>query len=288
MDNKDRPIFLLGTGRCGSTYLQRLLCASEGVWIWGEHDGFLASITRMLRVLDENRPLDKWHFNEKLKSSDYANLSSIEANDLAWMNPFSRDEFVAGARRFIVDLFASKLPPGKTRWGFKEIRYGPASRVPDILLQIFPKATIIITARRAVPTIVSSISSWNMNLLRESKEGYDEKSLRTAIRSRADNWLKYFEYFAELIKKNPERVFVYRIESPAQLPGLFKAIGVEFSNEVRELSTAVLNSSKKAKAVQENSVLMTIFKEELRAFDDKFRKVEEGMGYSSAPAPVSG
>jgi len=283
MDNAERPIFLLGTGRCGSTYLQRLLCASDDIWIWGEHDGFLASISRMLKVLDKSRPLDKWHFTQQLQLSDVSNLNNMDATALAWMNPFSRDEFVAAARRLIVDLFGRNLPKGKSRWGFKEIRYGPASRVPELLLEIFPRATIVITARRAFPTIVSAISSWYTNFLKHNNEDLDGKELRAAIKGRAENWLLYFEYFSELISKYPERVLVYRLECPSQLPDLFNAIGIELSAYVRELSSKVLNSSKSARVVKENAALMAIFDEELSVFRERFQKIEERVGYGSNP-----
>ena len=40
------PIFLLGTGRCGSTLLQKILNSVENAMIYGEHGGFLKQVAR--------------------------------------------------------------------------------------------------------------------------------------------------------------------------------------------------------------------------------------------------
>ena len=40
------PILLLGSGRCGSTLLQRVLNSSPEITVWGEHAGFLTSIAQ--------------------------------------------------------------------------------------------------------------------------------------------------------------------------------------------------------------------------------------------------
>jgi len=43
--NKKSPIFLLGTGRSGTTLLQRIINSAEDVIIWGEHGGFLSQVS---------------------------------------------------------------------------------------------------------------------------------------------------------------------------------------------------------------------------------------------------
>jgi hypothetical protein len=44
------PIFLLGTGRCGSTLLQKILNSVDNVMIYGEHGGFLRQRIRSCGV----------------------------------------------------------------------------------------------------------------------------------------------------------------------------------------------------------------------------------------------
>lgn len=60
---EQQPIFLLGTGRCGSTFLQRSLSSLESIWIWGEHDGLLIPHAGVLTLLQESSALSKFHFD---------------------------------------------------------------------------------------------------------------------------------------------------------------------------------------------------------------------------------
>lgn len=51
VDASGRPVFLFGTGRCGSTFWQTLPCRADGLWVWGEHAGILRDLLRSRRDL---------------------------------------------------------------------------------------------------------------------------------------------------------------------------------------------------------------------------------------------
>src|SRR4051794_29192490 len=52
-----KPAFIFGTGRCGSTHLQRLISLRTDTWIWGEHDGFLNGFLRSFEQFTTSPPL---------------------------------------------------------------------------------------------------------------------------------------------------------------------------------------------------------------------------------------
>ncbi|MFN7056963.1 hypothetical protein [Hyphomonas sp.] len=57
-----RPIMILGTGRCGSTYLQTALCGISDIWIWGEHDGMLRSLFHAFSLPHKSKALNEFSF----------------------------------------------------------------------------------------------------------------------------------------------------------------------------------------------------------------------------------
>ncbi|MEZ5816111.1 MAG: hypothetical protein R3D44_03420 [Hyphomicrobiaceae bacterium] len=53
----ERPVFLLGTGRCGSTYQQVRISQIADIWIWGEHDGILEDLFKWAELGRSNPTL---------------------------------------------------------------------------------------------------------------------------------------------------------------------------------------------------------------------------------------
>ncbi len=156
---EDSPVFVLSSGRCGSTLLQSILNTSPEFFIWGEHGGFLRQLAiayfdttssgSLCRLDADTRPIA-----EKLRQlRDPTSWN-------AWLNPFGEPMFRESFRKFVRSFFA---PPAhsEARWGFKEIRYGVESdMVPWFLHACFPKAQFIILVRNPVDTIFSYLSSW--------------------------------------------------------------------------------------------------------------------------------
>lgn len=210
---EQQPIFLLGTGRCGSTFLQRSLSSLESIWIWGEHDGLLIPHAGVLKLLQESSALSKFHFdsNQQGTTSDLK-YHPGDATDVAWMNGFNRQEVLAATAVYVQSLFSFNLPLGKTIWGFKEVRYGPDNNVPRMLLELFPRARIIYTVRRAFQTAESSLAAWNPNLLQDAESKERLGQVRSCYARYINRWINYSEYFLELAEQFKGSVFVARLE----------------------------------------------------------------------------
>lgn len=166
----EEPIFLLGSGRCGSTFLQTRLSALGNVWIWGEHDGMLvklrewresvASSTKMNEFSTSRPPGDPMVLLKKDQGAD--------ATMVAWLNGFRTADLDRVLRLAVTSLFTCALPVGKRRWGFKEIRYGPDDRMAVYLLDLFPRGKIVHTLRNPFSTIESGLFAWHLPMLQEA------------------------------------------------------------------------------------------------------------------------
>ncbi len=136
------PVFLFGTGRCGSTHLQRLISLNTTIWVWGEHDGFLNPLMRGLKAYEGSAALKRAVFDAALPDSDSVLVERVrsEAMILSWLNRIDRDTLRDELRRLIERMFSRGVPRGWTGWGFKEILYGGPEDTPALLLDMFPGA----------------------------------------------------------------------------------------------------------------------------------------------------
>src|SRR3954454_18807538 len=90
------PIFVFGTGRCGSTHLQRLITLSTRCWVWGEHEGFLEPLLASVSRYETSQKLKRFVFdrpsrNEGQLIADMAAGSQM----LSWLNLLDKDEYRA-------------------------------------------------------------------------------------------------------------------------------------------------------------------------------------------------
>jgi hypothetical protein len=161
VDFADDPIFILASGqRCGSTLLQRLLNSNPRILIWGEHEGalngFRGEVERI--VLWERKmggALDRY-------------LDEGYDNWTATMTP-SAGDIDRAARAFIGTLFAEPAARlGRTRWGFKEVRYDLDTAA--FLQQLFPETRVVYLTRDVVDCFIS-LKHWeNDPLMAWSRE----------------------------------------------------------------------------------------------------------------------
>lgn len=152
------PVFILSSGRSGSTLLQRILNTYEDVTIWGEHAGLLKfNAAQFFEIRDDFSARNHLFSGENSR----AGIKTLKErkhpeNWQAWMNPFSRDEFVESCRQCVLNLFQTGLPDDQT-WGFKEIRYGKKDRVIEFLSEIFPRARFIFLVRNGFNVVASKL-----------------------------------------------------------------------------------------------------------------------------------
>ena len=69
-DHAKFPIFLLGTGRCGSTLMQKVLNSVENVMIFGEHGGFLRQIAKAYFLNQEDKKIAKYIMRKNVAGED--------------------------------------------------------------------------------------------------------------------------------------------------------------------------------------------------------------------------
>jgi hypothetical protein len=200
------PVFVFGTGRCGSTHIQRLITLSTCCWIWGEHEGFLTPLLESVSRCETSQELERNVFRIGPQSDDQViSDMTLGSEGLSWLNRFDRAEFRTEVASLIDRTFRSRVPKGWTEWGFKEIRYGCGNDAPETLLNLFPAATAVFTFREPKATIESMIRAWGRPGLLDSSGSTDSFSL--AYRNCACLWSKVVKYFLHFRCSTDRKVF---------------------------------------------------------------------------------
>jgi len=155
----ESPIFILGSGRCGSTLLQRILNSYSDITIWGEHHGFLRDLAAgYFKLVDqppEDRPTILYTGEHPLETPEQ--LEQLKAPE-AWqglMNGFTVAEVTDHFRWLLCNVFRHRAMADGSVWGFKEIRYGRDDRVLEFLQRLFPDARFIFVVRDGLNTVAS-------------------------------------------------------------------------------------------------------------------------------------
>lgn len=189
------PIFVFGTGRCGSTHLQRLITLSTRCWIWGEHEGFLEPLLASVSRYETSQKLKRFVF-DRAPRDERQLIADMTAGSqmLSWLNLLEKDEFRAEVAALIDRMFRSRLPEGWSDWGFKEIRYGLDNNSPAILLDLFSCARGIFAFRDPRTTAESMVRTWSPKLFdRPQNIG----KLTELYRSYTLRWRKVMQYFLD-------------------------------------------------------------------------------------------
>lgn len=191
------PVFIFGTGRCGSTHLQRLISLNTEIWIWGEHDGFLAPMLDSMSQFENSDQLQRQIFEASPRPDDAALVACMTQGRplLPWLNRFDRTALRDELRAMLDHLFRAPLPKGWSQWGFKEILYGLDNNAPALLLQLFPASTAAFTFRHPRATIESMLRAWDTAILRDPNR-LDELEERCA--ERVSRWETLAEYYIDL------------------------------------------------------------------------------------------
>ncbi len=170
------PLFVLGSGRSGTTLLQRILNSFAGVCIWGEHGGFLKGIARSYAAFQTKvvvRHLKSLEMEGSRNRRSFENLKDPEAWG-AWSNQFNRDDLKKAYRDFVNSFFLADREELRF-YGFKEILYGRVRKeglpgapaqvaddgVPDFLKNIFPESKFVFIVRNPLEAIASAVSCFN-------------------------------------------------------------------------------------------------------------------------------
>lgn len=211
------PIFLLGTGRCGSTLLQKILNSVDNVMIYGEHGGFLRQIAEAYFLNLEDKKIEKYIMSQNVAGEDstfvFKRLKDPQLWS-AWMNWYNRETVKKNFRDFTESFFNPIALGRKVHWGFKEIRYGLNDRVLEMLSDLYPKGRFIFMVRNPLEVVASKISA-------RMSEG-----LETDVQS----WVEQNTNFLDFHRLNREKSRIVRYEdligsNSPQLKQLFDWLG---------------------------------------------------------------
>lgn len=204
------PIFVFGTGRCGSTHFQRLITLSTRCWIWGEHEGFLEPLLASVSKYETSQRLKRFVFDRPSRSEAQL-IADMAAGSqmLSWLNLLDKDEFRAEVISLIDRMFRSRIPEGWSDWGFKEIRYGLDNSSPEILLDLFPDAAAIFVFRDPRSTVESMIRTWSPQL---SGEARNIDKLTRLYRSYTARWQSVIKYFLDYDTRVSRRIVFVSID----------------------------------------------------------------------------
>jgi hypothetical protein len=228
------PVFVFGTGRCGSTHMQRLITLSTYCWIWGEHEGFLAPLLESVSRCAASQRLEANVFRASARTDDeLISDMSFGSERLSWLNRFQESEFRTEVALLLDKVFRPGLPRGWTEWGFKEILYGLDNNAPAILLHLFTNATAMFTFREPKSTIQSMIRTWSPQLL------WSHSSLGDLVKIykiRVWRWKIVMRYFLNYRERYGNRItFVSRDKLKLPVTEVLQTVGLQ---STRALSVA--------------------------------------------------
>jgi hypothetical protein len=236
------PLFLLGSGRSGTTLIQRLLNSYDDTMIWGEHHGFLSKIAESYFLLKDSPSMEEFTYHhqpnlahEKL-TSHYKNPAIWQA----WINWFRPDD-LANIYRSIVENFFNHNSLGEFKyWGFKEIRYGSSPLVIEFLSEIYPQGRFILITRHGLNTIESQLTSFHRGNSRFIKV---KRILQIPLIIKlAHKWARDNKYYAQLITTRKAKIVHINydlIQEDNYLSDKFTEIGKPFT----EIQEKIMRSS---------------------------------------------
>jgi hypothetical protein len=224
------PIFLLGTGRCGSTLLQKILNSVENAMIYGEHGGFLKQVAAAYFLNFEDKMIEKYIMSQNVAGKDPISVFETLKNPQlwsAWTNWYNQETVKSNFRDFIESFFNPSSLEQKVHWGFKEIRYGLDDRVPEMLTDLYPDGRFVFIVRHPADVIASKISA-------RASDG---------IRADAHTWVAQNTYFLHFSRENSESSRIVHYEElisndREELGQLFDWLGFSLSDRQRDIIEA--------------------------------------------------
>ena len=122
------PVFILSAGwRSGSTLLQRLICSSKEVVVWGEP----YARCELVQHLTQSAAALNTEYPKEGHQPDLSSISDLENKWIANLFPSSKD-LKASYRAALDGLLARPaFRDGYARFGMKEVRLDAARGEPD-------------------------------------------------------------------------------------------------------------------------------------------------------------
>jgi len=233
-DSSERPVFVLGSGRCGSTLLQSILNQHPDFLIWGEHGGWLRPIADAYYVATtDDHALTFLREGSLSRQIKGLRTPGYLGN---WDNCLQRREYPRAFGDLVRSLFVTPASTSN-RWGFKEIRYclDPADRTPDFLLECFPEAMFLIVVRNPWHTVFSMLSAWRRNV------GLDVAAIDRELDAAWNQWNTQYANLSLFHQSAPHNSAIVRFEEmldPAFAEAIFSTLGTDTAPDVRPVLKA--------------------------------------------------
>jgi hypothetical protein len=246
----DRPVFIAGSGRCGSTLLQSILNTNPDFLIWGEHNGFLRQIAAA--YYEAGHPL----FPDRDAFSADARIDRLRDSRRwpAWDNLCGEAGYRENFRDLIRAFFAD--PDGAaSRWGFKEIRYprDEKDQTFPFLFNCFPEAKLIMVVREPRATIFSMLSRW---VFPPDRGQILDPEIDTQILVAAESWRAQYAALDSFAQLHPSRCTSVRYEELGSsqtwrgLSAFLETSSFDFKSEMGQVKDAADKSGPMATRIQ--------------------------------------
>ena len=203
----DAPVFIFSAGwRSGSTLLQRLICSSEEVLVWGEayaRCGLIQKLSDSTKSLTVAYP----------HSGHFPGLQASDLKDKWIANVFPSPADMKSTYRSAIDAFLYRpvLREGYARFGLKEVRLDADHG--RFLQWIYPDARFFCLVR-------NPWDAWQSAKGLELYASWPDTPINTA-QAFAEHWLKMVESFADW---REESVFFFRYEDLIGHPNSVRAV----------------------------------------------------------------
>ncbi|MEM0954839.1 MAG: sulfotransferase [Pseudomonadota bacterium] len=203
------PIFLFGSGRCGSTLVQRAINAHPDVVMYGEHEGFLGPIANSYHKLTQTPDVERYIYSKTAVSPELIQgpIKNRKA-DICWVNNFTREDVYREHRNLVLNLLAQGLDLDTVHWGFKEIRYRKGQHTLWFLREMFPESKFIVLVRDPLDTLVSGLLAWEA----PADLPQDDGLLYQKAARRVDSWTEKYVYLMGHVQTNPDGLLVLKYE----------------------------------------------------------------------------
>jgi len=132
--------------RSGSTWIQRIINAATDILIWGESYPLVELMAYLYNSFVES---------DLVRSQETHDFFSQNQDPKIWianMNP-PLDNLKKGMLTLLSEFYNTPLPPGKVRYGWKEVRYGRYEL--EFLWSLFPDLRVILLVRNPIDVVQS-------------------------------------------------------------------------------------------------------------------------------------